>query len=80
MMNVVSYTDWSEYNLHPTDIVCKSTQVVIHKKSRGDWKTEQENDCIILQVIQVIKTKHFDTTGFSDESRRLLRGRSRLIF
>ena len=37
--NVVPHTNLSEYNYHPTDIVCKSTQVVVHKKSRDDWKT-----------------------------------------
>ena len=37
---VVSHTDLSEYNYHPTDIVCKSPQVVVHKKSRDDWKTD----------------------------------------
>ena len=51
VINVVSYTDLSEYNYHPMDIVCKSTQVVSHKKSRDDWKTEQENDPIIGPVI-----------------------------
>ena len=74
MMNVVSYTDWSDYNLHPTDIVCKSTQVVVHKKSRDEWKTEQENDPIIGPVIQAIKTKQLDTSELSVESKRLLQG------
>ena len=80
MISVVPYTDWSEYNFNPTDIVCKSTQVVVHKKFRDDWKMEQENDPIIGPVIHAIKTKHFDTTNFSDESRRLLRSKSRLLF
>ena len=34
MMNIVPYTDWSEYNFNPTDIVCKSTQVVVHMTGR----------------------------------------------
>ena len=38
IMDAVPYTDWSEYNYNPCDIVCKSTQIVIHKKSRDDWK------------------------------------------
>ena len=41
MMNVIPYTDWSEYNLNPSDLVCKSTQIVVHKKTRDDWKVEQ---------------------------------------
>ena len=38
MMNVIPYTDWSEYNLNPTDLVCKSTQMVVHKMTRDDWR------------------------------------------
>ena len=53
----VPYTDFTKYNYHPTDIVCKSTQVVVHKKSRDDWKTKQENDPIIGPVIKAIKSK-----------------------
>ena len=48
IINVVPHTDLSEYNYHPTDLVCKSTQVVVHKKSRDDWKTEKR--MIILLV------------------------------
>ena len=33
IMNAVPYTDWSEYNFNPCDIVCRSTQIVVHKKS-----------------------------------------------
>ena len=71
MMNVIQYTDWSEYNLNPTDLVCKSTQMVVHKKTRDDWRIEQEDDPIIGPVIQAIRTKSNDTTGFGDESKRL---------
>ena len=80
IMNVVPYTDWSDYNFHPNDLVCKSTQMVVHKKSKDDWKIEQENDPIIGPVIEAIKSKTSDTTGFSDESKRLFRGRSHLLF
>ena len=31
IINAVPYTDWSEYNFNPCDIVCKSTQIVVHK-------------------------------------------------
>ena len=54
--------------------------MVVHKKSKDDWKIEQENDPIIGPVIEAIKSKTSDTTGFSDESKRLFRGRSRLLF
>ena len=38
IMSAIPYTDWSDYNLCPSDIVCKSTQMVVHKKSRDDLK------------------------------------------
>ena len=63
-MSAIPYADWSDYNLCPSDIVCKSTQMVVHK-------IEQENDPIIGPVIEAIHTKTSDTTGFSDESKRL---------
>ena len=34
IMTAVPSTDWSEYNLNPSEIVCKSTQIVTHKKSK----------------------------------------------
>ena len=70
-MPAIPHADWSDYNLCPSDIVCKSAQMVVHKKSRDDWKIEQENDPIIGPVIEVIQTKSNNTTGFSDESIRL---------
>ena len=71
IMSAIPYTDWSDYNFNPSEIVCKSTQIVIHKKSKDDWKIEQENDPIIGPVIEAVKNKTSDTTGFSDESKRL---------
>ena len=73
IMNVVPYTDWTEYNLDPTNLVCKSTQIIVHKKSRDDWKEEQENDSIIGPVIQAMKNKNTKTGDFNDESKRLFR-------
>ena len=68
IIHVVPHTDLSEYNYHPTDLVCKSTQVVVHKKSRDDWKTEQENDPIIGPVIQAMRSKKYDTSQMNDDS------------
>ena len=80
IMSAIPYADWSDYNLCPSDIVCKSTQMVVHKKSRDDWKIEQENDPIIGPVIEAIQTKSSNTTRFSDESKRLFQNRSHLLF
>ena len=43
-------------------------------------KNEQENDPIIGPVIEAMKNKTSNTTGFGDESRRLFQNRSRLLF
>ena len=54
--------------------------MVVHKMSRDDWKTEQENDSIIGPVIDAIQSKEFNKDMFNDESKRLLRSRSHLLF
>ena len=51
-----------------------------HKKSRDDWKTEQKNDPIIGPVIQAMRSKKYDTSEMIDDSKRMLYGRSRLLF
>ena len=80
IISAVPYTDYTDYNYNPSDLVCKSTQIIIHKKSRDDWKAEQENDAIIGLVINVIKYKKFKKDVFSDKSKRLLCSQSRLLF
>ena len=80
IISAVPYTDHTDYNCHPSDLVCKSTQIVVHKMSRDDWKTEQENDSIIGTVIDAIQSKEFNKDVFSDESKKLLHSQSRLLF
>ena len=72
IISAVQYTDHTDYNYNPSHIVCKSTQVVVHKKSRDDWRVEQENDSIISPAIEAIKSKKYIKDTLSDESRRLL--------
>ena len=79
IINVIPHTNLSEYNFHPTDIVCKSTQVVVHKSQEMNWKTEQENDSIIGPVINAMRSKKYDTSQINNDSKRLLCGRSRII-
>ena len=80
IMTAVPSTDWSEYNLNPSEVVCKSTQIVVHKRTKDDWKIEQEDDPVIGPVIEAMKNKFSNTSGFSDESKRLFRNRSQLLF
>ena len=54
--------------------------MVVHKKSRDDWKTEQENDPIIGPVIEVMRSKKYDISQMNNDSKRLSCGRSRLLF
>ena len=70
--SAVPYTDHTDYNYNPSNIVCKLTQVVVHKKSRDDWRVEQENDSIIGPAIKAIKSKKYSGDALSDESRQLL--------
>ena len=80
IMNVIPNIDLTVYNYNPTDIVCKSTQMVVHKKSRDDWKTEQENDPIIGPGIETMRFKKCYVDQMDDNSKQLLCGRSRLLF
>ena len=80
IISAVPYTNHMDYNFHPSNLVCKSTQTVVHKMSRDDWKTEQENDSIIGPVIDAIQSKKFNKDVFNDESKRLLCSQSRLLF
>ena len=80
ILSAVPYTDYTDYNYNPSNIVCKSTQVVVHKKSRDDWQIKQENDSVIGPVIEAIKSKKYSDDTLSDESRRLLYNQSCLLF
>ena len=80
IISAVPYTDHMDYNYNPSNIVCKSTQVVVHKKSRDDWRVEQENDPIIGPAIVAIKSKRYCEDALSDESRWLLCNQSQLLF
>ena len=72
IISAVPYTDYMNYNYHPSDLVCKSTQIVVHKMSRDAWRDEQENDSIIGPVINVIKSKKISKDMLSNKSKRLL--------
>ena len=54
IIKAMPYTDWSEYNMNSTDIVCKSNKIIVHKKFRDDWIIEQEQDPIIGPVITIM--------------------------
>ena len=80
IFSAVPYTDHTDYNYHPSDLICKSTLIVVDKMSRDDWRAEQENDSIIGPVINVIKSKKINKNVFNDDSKRLLCSHSHLLF
>ena len=43
--------------------------MVIHKKSRDDWKTKQESDPIIGQVIEAMRSMKHDIRQVNDDSK-----------
>ena len=53
--------------------------MVVHKKSRDDWRVEQENDPIIGPAIAAIKSKRYCEDTLSDGSRWLLCNQSQLL-
>ena len=73
IISAIPYTDHTDYNYNSSSVVCKSTQVVVHKKS-------QENEPIIGPAIEAISSKKCIEDALSDESRWLLCNRSQLLF
>ena len=49
--------DWTNFNGNPTELVCKTSQVVEGKMTDEQWKTEQSNDDTISQILWVLKNK-----------------------
>ena len=80
IIKAIPYANWSEYNMNPTNIVCKSTKIIVYKKSRDDWKIEQEQDPIIGPVLTIMQAKNVTSDNISEDSQRLLCGRSQLLF
>ena len=70
--------DWTDFNGNPTEIVCKSSQIITEKMTTEQWKKEQAEDEAIGQVIKAI-TVGVDTHAFaSEQARQMYRFRSKL--
>ena len=71
--------DWTNFNGNPTEIVCKSSQIVAEKMTTEQWKSEQAEDEVIGEVIKAI-TVGVDTHAFaSEQARQMYRFRSKLV-
>ena len=57
-------SDWIDFNGNPSDIVCKSSQIIPEKMTTEQWKKEQANDEIINQVIEAMKASSGEYTFF----------------
>ena len=55
--------DWTDFNGNPTEIVCKSSQIVTERMTTEQWKKEQAEDEVIGEVIKAI-TVGVDTHAF----------------
>ena len=69
IISAVPYTNYTDYNYNPSNIVCKSTQVVVHKRSRDDWRVQLENNSIIGPAIEAIRSKKYGEDTLIDKSR-----------
>ena len=61
--------DWTDFNGNPTEIVCKSSQLVTEKMTTEQWKNEQAEDEAIGEVIKAI-TLGADTHAFTSEQAK----------
>ena len=48
-------TDWTDYNGNPSEIVCKSCQMILDRMTTEQGKKEQANDEIISKVVKAMK-------------------------
>ena len=55
--------DWTDFNGNPTEIICKSSQIVTERMTTEQWKKEQAEDEVIGEVIKAI-TVGVDTHAF----------------
>ena len=71
--------DWTDFNGHPSDIVCKSSQIITEKMTTEQWKREQANDETISQVIEAMKAGSGEYTFSSELAKQMFRFRNKLL-
>ena len=72
-------TDWTDYNGNPSEIVCKSCQIIPDKITTEQWKKEQANDEIISQVVKAMENSSENHAFSSELARQMFRHRNKLI-
>ena len=72
-------TDWTDFNGNPSEIVCKSCQMILDRMTTEQCKKEQANDEIISQIVKAMENSS-ETHAFSSElARQMFRHRNKLI-
>ena len=70
--------DWTDFNGNPTDVVCKSSQVVVEKMTNEQWRIEQSNVETISKIFKVLKeSKDYNSLG-TDLARHMYQYRNKL--
>ena len=72
-------TDWTDYNGNLAEIVCKSSQVISERMTTEQWKHKQNNDEIIGQVLNALKSKAEPYEFTSEQAKQMYRYRSKFI-
>ena len=72
-------TDWTDFNGNPSEIVCKSCQMISDRMTTEQWKKEQANDEIISQVVKAMENSSENHAFSSELARQMFRHRNKLI-
>ena len=73
-------SDWTDFNGNPSDIICKSSQIIPEKMTTEQWKKEQASDEIINQVVEAMKIGSGEYTFSSESAKQMFRYRNNLVW
>ena len=71
---------WTDFNGNPSDVVCKSSQILTEKMTTEQWKMEQANDETITQVIEATKAGSGEYTFSPELAKQMFRFRNKLVW
>ena len=72
--------DWTDFNGHPSDMGCKSSQIIREKMTTEQWKMEQANDETISQVMEAMKAGSGEYTFSSELAKQMFRFRNKIVW
>ena len=65
---------------NPSDIVCKSSQIIPERMTTEQWKMEQASDEAIKQVMEAMKAGSGEYTFLSELAKHMFRFRNKLVW